>query len=88
MSISPLFQASWLEHARQYVEMIAARLGLNNESFVVEIGSNDGYLLQYFKEKNIPCLGIEPAKNTAEVARTKVLKSSPSFLVLSLPRSW
>ena len=65
------FSSTWLEHARQYVEMITPRLGLNKEAFVVEIGANDGYLLQYFKEKNIPCLGIEPAKSTADVARDK-----------------
>ena len=73
------FSSSWLEHARRYVEMVAVRLGLNTESFVIEIGSNDGYLLQYFKEKNIPCLGIEPAKNTAEVARGKGIEVVTEF---------
>jgi SAM-dependent methyltransferase len=73
------FSSSWLEHARRYVEMISARLGLTEQSLVVEIGSNDGYLLQYFKEKNIPCLGIEPAKNTAEVARGKGIEVVTKF---------
>jgi cyclopropane fatty-acyl-phospholipid synthase-like methyltransferase len=73
------FSSSWLEHARQYVEMITARLGLNKESFVIEIGSNDGYMLQYFKEKDIPCLGIEPAENTAEVARGKGIEVIAEF---------
>jgi 2-polyprenyl-3-methyl-5-hydroxy-6-metoxy-1,4-benzoquinol methylase len=73
------FSSTWLEHARRYVEMVTARLGLNTESFVIEIGSNDGYLLQYFKEKNIPCLGIEPAKNTAEVARGKGIEVVTEF---------
>jgi 2-polyprenyl-3-methyl-5-hydroxy-6-metoxy-1,4-benzoquinol methylase len=73
------FSSTWLEHARRYVEMVTARLGLNTESFVTEIGSNDGYLLQYFKEKNIPCLGIEPAKNTAEVARGKGIEVVTEF---------
>jgi cyclopropane fatty-acyl-phospholipid synthase-like methyltransferase len=78
------FSSSWLEHARHYVEMITARLGLNKESFVVEIGSNDGYLLQYFKEKDIPCLGIEPAENTAEVARGKGIEVISDFFDIKL----
>ena len=78
------FSKSWLEHARQYVEMVTARLGLNKESFVIEIGSNDGYLLQYFKEKNIPCLGIEPAKRTAEVARDKGIEVITEFFGVRL----
>ena len=73
------FSSTWLEHARQYVEMITPRLGLNKEAFVVEIGANDGYLLQYFKEKNIPCLGIEPAKSTADVARDKGIEVVTEF---------
>ena len=78
------FSSTWLEHARQYVEMIAPRLGLNQESLVVEIGSNDGYLLQYFKEKNIPCLGIEPAERTAEVAREKGIEVITEFFGVRL----
>ena len=62
---------SWLEHSRKYVYMIMKKLQLNKNSFVVEIASNDGYLLQYFKELNIPCLGIEPASNTAAESRRK-----------------
>jgi 2-polyprenyl-3-methyl-5-hydroxy-6-metoxy-1,4-benzoquinol methylase len=78
------FSTTWLEHARQYVEMITPRLGLNKESLVVEIGSNDGYLLQYFKEKSIPCLGIEPAKSTAEVARDKGIEVVSEFFDIKL----
>ncbi len=78
------FSSTWLEHARQYAEMITARLGLNKEAFVVEIGSNDGYLLQYFKEKNIPCLGIEPAKSTAGVARDKGIEVVTEFFDVKL----
>jgi SAM-dependent methyltransferase len=59
--------------------MITTRLGLNNESLVIEIGSNDGYLLQYFKEKKIACLGIEPAKNTAKVAQSKGIEIVTKF---------
>ena len=80
------FSSTWLEHARQYVEMITPRLGLNNESFVVEIGSNDGYLLQYFKNKNIPCLGIEPAKSTADAARDKGIEVVSEFFGTKLAK--
>ena len=59
----------WLEHAKNYVEMITKNLKLDKSSKVIEIASNDGYLLQYFLKKNIPCLGIEPAERTAMVAR-------------------
>src|SRR3990172_11109479 len=62
------YSDSWLAHAKAYVEMITARLGLFAASQVVELGSNDGYLLQYFVAKGIPVLGIEPARNVAEAA--------------------
>ena len=62
------YSTSWLAHAKSYTEMMIARFGLSSESQVIEIASNDGYLLQYFKEKNIPVLGIEPTENTASVA--------------------
>jgi len=65
------FSKSWLAHAEKYVEMITQKLQLNKSSLVIEIASNDGYLLQYFQKKHIPCLGIEPAENTASVAREK-----------------
>lgn len=68
-----------LIHAKEYVDMIANRLGLDKNSFVIEIASNDGYLLQYFKEKEIPCLGIEPASNTAKVAREKGIETIEEF---------
>src|SRR5919198_374503 len=59
------YSDSWLAHARAYVDMITAHLGLTGRSRVVEVGSNDGYLLQYFVAKGIPVLGIEPAVNVA-----------------------
>ena len=58
----------WLNHAATYCEMITKRLKLNTNSFVVEIASNDGYLLKNFVQANIPCLGIEPTKSTAVAA--------------------
>ena len=69
----------WLEHTRRYVEMIVARLGLSKISRVIEIASNDGYLLQFVKEKGIPCLGIEPAGGAAEMARRKGIRVIEKF---------
>src|ERR1700730_605748 len=59
---------SWLAHASAYVKMIIPRLGLNQESFVIEIAANDGYLLRNFVAAEIPCLGIEPTESTAIAA--------------------
>ncbi|NOY28842.1 MAG: class I SAM-dependent methyltransferase [Planctomycetes bacterium] len=73
------YSESWLRHCREYVEMIAAKLSLGSKSQVIEIASNDGYLLQYFVEKGIPALGIEPAANVAEAARQKGVESITKF---------
>ena len=62
------YSDSWLAHMRAYADMITARLGLGGQSKVVELGSNDGYLLQYFVAKGIPVLGVEPARNVAQTA--------------------
>ena len=70
------FSKTWVEHARLYVEDMVKRFGFNEKSFIIEIASNDGYLLQHFKNKGIPVLGIEPTKNTANVA---VLKGIPTI---------
>ena len=59
---------SWLKHARRYAEDMITRFGLDEKSFVVELASNDGYLLRNFVAKGIPCLGVEPAANVAKVA--------------------
>lgn len=62
------YSKSWLEHSRRYADEMTRRFGFNGDSCVVEIASNDGYLLQYFKEKGVGVLGVEPAKNVAESA--------------------
>src|SRR5436190_2531073 len=59
--------------------MVSSRLGLNDKSFVVEIASNDGYLLQYFVQMGVPVLGIEPAKNVAEEARRRGVPTEDRF---------
>jgi 2-polyprenyl-3-methyl-5-hydroxy-6-metoxy-1,4-benzoquinol methylase len=70
------YSKSWVEHARRYVECMIARFGYNKDSLVIEIASNDGYLLQHFKNRDVPVLGIEPTKNTANVA---ILKGIPTI---------
>ena len=62
------YSESWLRHASNYTDQMVSRFGYNKNSFVVELASNDGYLLQYFVKKGIPCLGIEPAVNVAKAA--------------------
>jgi len=70
---------SWVEHMRQYANMITERLELNRDSFIIELASNDGYLLQHFVEKKIPVLGIEPAANVAKVAIEKGIPTLVKF---------
>lgn len=65
------YSASWLRHARRYVETAAERFQLSPASLVVEVAANDGYLLQYFVEKGVPVLGVEPAANVAEAAQKR-----------------
>jgi len=62
------YSDSWVEHMRRYANTISDRFGFGRESLVVEVGSNDGYLLRHFVAKGIPVLGIEPAANVAKVA--------------------
>jgi SAM-dependent methyltransferase len=63
------YSESWLKHAKDYTALMTERFGFDSNSQVVELASNDGYLLQYFKERGVPILGIEPAKNVAIVAQ-------------------
>jgi len=78
------YSTSWLKHAKNYAELMTERFGYNQSSLVIEIASNDGYLLQYFKEKNIPVLGIEPTVNTANVAIGKGIDSVIDFFGVRL----
>jgi len=73
------YSTFWVEHARQFCEMITARLGLGSNSRVFEIASNDGYLLQHFLPLHVPVTGIEPAVNVAEVARKKNIPTLVEF---------
>ena len=73
------YSDSWLAHARRYTDAVIARLGLDHRSLVVELGSNDGYLLQFFVARAIPVLGIEPARNVAQAA---VAKGVPTLVSL------
>jgi SAM-dependent methyltransferase len=73
------YSSTWLEHCRRYTELMTERFGLDGSSEVVEIASNDGYLLQYFRECGIPVLGIEPARNVAQVAIEKGIPTLVEF---------
>ncbi|MFM8884356.1 MAG: methyltransferase domain-containing protein [Solirubrobacterales bacterium] len=80
------YSTSWLEHARLYVEEMTGRLGLDSGSKVVELASNDGYLLQYFQEREIPVLGVEPTASTAAVAREKGITTVEEFFGVEVAR--
>jgi len=73
------YSTSWVAHAKRYCERMKARLGLRPDSFVVELGSNDGYLLQHFLALGQRALGIEPAANVAEVARARGIPTRTAF---------
>jgi SAM-dependent methyltransferase len=77
------FSTTWLRHCEAYVEQMIARLGLDTGSSVVEIASNDGYLLQNFVKAGIPCLGIEPTAGTAAAAREKGVETLELFFGLA-----
>lgn len=73
------YSSSWLAHSKEYVDMMMRRFGFTNNQLVVELASNDGYLLQYFKEHGIPVLGVEPTANTAKAAELKGIQSIVKF---------
>lgn len=78
------YSTSWLAHSKQYVQMMIQRFGFNGQSLVIEVASNDGYLLQYFKANNIPVLGIEPTANTAKVSMEKGIENIVDFFGVGL----
>jgi SAM-dependent methyltransferase len=73
------YSPSWVAHAKRYAEAMATRLDLGPESLVVEVASNDGYLLQHFLAMDIPVLGVEPTANTAEAARARGVRTEVAF---------
>lgn len=73
------YSTTWLAHTKRYVEDMVRRFRLNENSMVVEVAANDGYLLQYVKEKNIPCIGIEPTASTAAAARGRGVEVIEEF---------
>ena len=77
---------TWLQHASRYVDQVTDRFGLGAGSHVVEIASNDGYLLQYFVQKGIPALGVEPAANVAEAAIAKGVPTRVEFFGVDCAR--
>jgi SAM-dependent methyltransferase len=80
------FSDSWLKHAENYCGKMITRFGLNQRSFVVEVASNDGYLLQYFAREGVPVLGVEPAGNVARVAVEKGVPTLVRFFGAELAR--
>ena len=78
------FSDAWLAHSKRYVDEMVARFALDSSSHVVEVASNDGYLLQYVKGKGIPCLGVEPTASTANAARQKGIESIERFFGVEL----
>jgi SAM-dependent methyltransferase len=73
------YSDTWLEHCRRYVAEVTKKFPLGPESLVVELASNDGYLLQYFQERDLAVLGVEPAQNVAEAARAKGVPTETAF---------
>jgi SAM-dependent methyltransferase len=80
------YSDSWLKHCENYCDKMIKRFGLNEQSFVVEVASNDGYLLQYFVKRKVPVLGIEPAANVARVANEKGVPTSVRFFGTQLAK--
>ncbi|HVZ96825.1 MAG TPA: class I SAM-dependent methyltransferase [Chitinophagaceae bacterium] len=81
------YSKDWLAHCKDYVDKMIQGFGFSPDSHVVELASNDGYLLQYFKAKKIPVLGIEPAANTAKVAMDKGIETVVDFFGVNLAKN-
>ena len=82
------YSRSWLDHASRYVDEVTQRLRLGPKSLVMEVASNDGYLLQYVQQRGIPCVGIEPTACTAAVARAKGIESVERFFGAAFAREF
>jgi 2-polyprenyl-3-methyl-5-hydroxy-6-metoxy-1,4-benzoquinol methylase len=80
------YSKTWLNHAEKYAKKMKKRLNLDSNNLVMEIASNDGYLLQYFKKYKIPVLGIEPAKNIAKIAKKKEIPTITKFFSTKLAK--
>jgi SAM-dependent methyltransferase len=80
------YSDSWLKHADKYCQQMMARLGLDSQSLAIEVASNDGYLLQYFVQRDVPVLGIEPAANVAKVAVEKGIPTLVEFFGVRLAK--
>lgn len=80
------FSDSWLQHAKNYTDLMVEKFGINANSLVVELASNDGYLLQYFVEKEVPVLGIEPSANVARAAMEKGVRTEIQFFGVQTAR--
>lgn len=78
------YSRSWVEHAKRYVHSVAKRFHLDQNSLIIEVGSNDGYLLQHAVALGIPCLGIDPSAGTAAVAQTKGIPTITDFFTTNL----
>jgi SAM-dependent methyltransferase len=81
------FSSSWLAHAEHYVASIIEQFALTENSYIIEVAANDGYLLQYVKARAIPCLGIEPTASTANAARAKGIAIVEDFFGVTLAKS-
>ena len=80
------YSTTWLKHAEQYVADMAQRFALDEESHIIEVAANDGYLLKYAKARGIPCLGIEPTTSTADAARAKGIEIIEAFFGVKLAK--
>jgi 2-polyprenyl-3-methyl-5-hydroxy-6-metoxy-1,4-benzoquinol methylase len=80
------YSSTWLDHAKRYTNKMVEKFHYSSQSQVIEIASNDGYLLQYFHDRNIPVLGIEPTANTANVAKGKGIETVVDFFGIRLAK--
>jgi hypothetical protein len=78
------YSDAWVQHAKDYVDMMVERFCFDKKSQIVELASNDGYLLQHFLQKDVPVLGIEPARNVADIAKEKGIPTIVEFFGESL----